>query len=131
MLFRSSHPSTLASVNNLAILLKAQGKYAEAEPLYRRAMAGCEKELGPQPCIASLSFGSGRDIRFRHRFRKELEVVKIHLEPGSLLLMEGDTQQNWQHEIPRRRGRNAPGGRINLTFRTIRYPRQGSSRFIR
>ena len=83
-----------------------------------------EKELGPQPCIASLSFGSGRDIRFRHRFRKELEAVKIHLEPGSLLLMEGDTQENWQHEIPRRRGRNAPGSRINLTFRTIRYPRQ-------
>ena len=84
-----------------------------------------EKELGPQPCIASLSFGSGRDIRFRHRHRKELSTVKIHLEAGSLLLMEGNTQENWQHEIPRRRGKNAPGGRINLTFRTIRFPRGG------
>ena len=84
-----------------------------------------EKELGPQPCIASISLGCGRDIRFRHRFQKDLSTVKIHLEPGSLLLMEGTTQENWQHEIPRRRGRNAPGGRINLTFRTIRFPRTG------
>ncbi|MAJ28839.1 hypothetical protein CBD41_05465 [bacterium TMED181] len=82
-----------------------------------------EKELGPHPCIASLSFGHGRDIRFRHRFKKDIEAVKIHLEPGSLLLMEGATQENWQHEIPRRRGKNAPGERINLTFRTIRFPR--------
>lgn len=82
-----------------------------------------EKELGPKPCIASLSFGSGRDIRFRHRTRKDLDPVMLHLEAGSLLLMEGLTQENWQHAIPRRRGRNAPGGRINLTFRTIRFPR--------
>ncbi len=84
-----------------------------------------EKELGPEPCIASLSFGNGRDIRFRHRYQKDLETVKLHLEPGSLLLMEGTTQESWQHEIPRRRGKSAPGERINLTFRTIRIPRRG------
>ena len=33
------HPSTLSSVNNLAALYDAQGRYGEAEPLFRRALA--------------------------------------------------------------------------------------------
>ena len=36
------------SLNNLAVLHRAQGKYAEAEPLYRRALAIDEKALGPE-----------------------------------------------------------------------------------
>ena len=30
------HPATLASLNNLAFLYKAQGRYGEAEPLYKQ-----------------------------------------------------------------------------------------------
>jgi len=40
------HPSVATSLNNLALLLKAQGKYGEAEPLYRRAVRICEQSLG-------------------------------------------------------------------------------------
>ncbi len=35
------------SLNNLAELYRAQGKYAGAEPLYKRALAIWEKALGP------------------------------------------------------------------------------------
>ena len=42
-----AHPDTLATVNNLANLLSDQGKLDEAEPLYRRALAGKEEALGP------------------------------------------------------------------------------------
>ena len=35
------HPVTLTSLNNLAALLQAQGQLAEAEPLYREALAKC------------------------------------------------------------------------------------------
>ncbi|KAJ1639406.1 hypothetical protein T492DRAFT_1117215 [Pavlovales sp. CCMP2436] len=42
----ASHLDTLTFVNNLAALLKAQGKLAEAEPLFRRALEGREKQLG-------------------------------------------------------------------------------------
>ena len=35
------------SLNNLAFLYWSQGKYAKAEPLYRRALAIREKALGP------------------------------------------------------------------------------------
>ena len=36
------------SLDNLAMLYQAQGKYAEAEPLYERLLAIEEKSLGPE-----------------------------------------------------------------------------------
>ncbi len=43
-----------ASLNNLAELYRAQGKYAEAEPLHKRALAIGEKALGPEhPRVAT------------------------------------------------------------------------------
>ena len=42
----AAHPSTLASVNNLATLLSDKGDYAAAEPLCRRALEGWEQALG-------------------------------------------------------------------------------------
>ncbi len=36
------------SLNNLAGLYQAQGKYAEAEPLYKRSLSIKEKALGPE-----------------------------------------------------------------------------------
>ena len=35
------------SLNNLALLYKSQGKYEQAEPLYVRALAIREQQLGP------------------------------------------------------------------------------------
>ena len=34
------HPDTLLSVNNLAMLYQAQGRYAQAEPLYQARARG-------------------------------------------------------------------------------------------
>ncbi|OFW11587.1 MAG: hypothetical protein A3H27_13200 [Acidobacteria bacterium RIFCSPLOWO2_02_FULL_59_13] len=42
------HPNVGQSLNNLAGLYAAQGKYADAEPLYKRALAILEKTLGPE-----------------------------------------------------------------------------------
>ena len=42
------HPRVANSLNILALLYAAQGKYAEAEPLYQRALAIAEKALGPE-----------------------------------------------------------------------------------
>ncbi len=43
------------SLNNLAELYHAQGKYPEAEPLYQRALAIWEKALGPEhPNVATV-----------------------------------------------------------------------------
>ena len=43
-----------SSLNNLAELLRATGRYGEAEPLYRRALVIREQALGPaHPDVAS------------------------------------------------------------------------------
>jgi alkylated DNA repair dioxygenase AlkB len=75
-----------------------------------------ETELGVQPVIASLSFGAERRFVFRH-FRDEQLRVAITLSSGSLLVMKGDTQQHWQHQLPKSAKVLEP--RINLTFRKI------------
>lgn len=76
-----------------------------------------EKELGPQPIIASLSFGQVRTVLFEHKHTKQ--KVRLPLAAGSLLLMKGTTQQYWLHGIAKRK--TPLGARINLTFRYI-YP---------
>ncbi len=48
MRFGPQDPRLATSLNNLAGLYRAQGKYAEAEPLYKRALAIGEKTLGPE-----------------------------------------------------------------------------------
>ncbi|WP_242926404.1 alpha-ketoglutarate-dependent dioxygenase AlkB family protein [Pontibacter vulgaris] len=76
-----------------------------------------EPELGPEPGIASLSFGHERRFSFRHRTRKDLKPVSITLAHGSLLLMQGLTQHHWLHSLPKTA--KPAGPRINLTFRHI------------
>jgi hypothetical protein len=40
------HPETATELNNLGFLLQAQGDFAAAQPLYRRALAIWERVLG-------------------------------------------------------------------------------------
>ena len=75
-----------------------------------------EKELGKNPVIASLSFGEPRLFHFKHRLLKN-EKHKLILEHGSLLIMKGEMQHYWLHQIPKTK--KEIGERINLTFRTI------------
>ncbi len=75
-----------------------------------------EKELGMNPMIASVSFGAERFFHLRNKADKT-QKHKILLENGSLLLMKGETQHFWQHQVPKT---SKPiGGRINLTFRIL------------
>jgi alkylated DNA repair dioxygenase AlkB len=75
-----------------------------------------EKELGPNPVIASVSFGATRRFDFKQK-SDPLNKFSIQLESGSLLLMQGDTQQHWLHQLPAQKRISEP--RINLTFRYI------------
>ena len=75
-----------------------------------------EKELGPNPTIASLSLGADRIFHFKHRQIKS-ERHKITLANGSLLMMSGAMQHHWLHQIPKTK--KSIGERINLTFRQI------------
>ena len=67
--------------------------------------------------IASVTFGETRMFRLRHKFRKEIPQLEIPLHHGSFLLMAGNTNSFWQHQIPKTAREVLP--RINLTFRKI------------
>ncbi len=75
-----------------------------------------EKELVKHGVIASMSFGAERKFAFKHIRTKE--TVSIYLESGSLLTMEDQTQDHWQHRLPPTKKVTRP--RINLTFRQMR-----------
>lgn len=75
-----------------------------------------EPELGENPVIGSVSFGGTRKFMFRHRQDKDLKA-EVELTDGSFLLMAGETQHFWQHQIPKTSRHVEP--RINLTFRVI------------
>ncbi|SFA74403.1 Alkylated DNA repair dioxygenase AlkB [Flavobacterium swingsii] len=75
-----------------------------------------EKELGRNPIIASVSFGTERVFQLKHN---TLELKQnIVLQHGSLLIMRGTTQHFWKHQIPKTKKEIEP--RINLTFRIIK-----------
>lgn len=76
-----------------------------------------ESSLGEEPFIASLSLGAEREIQFRNKkdLNKRADLI---LSNGSLLLMYGKTQSEWQHQIPKRK--KVEEARVNLTFRKIK-----------
>ena len=79
-----------------------------------------ERELGRNPVIASLSLGAVRRFLLRS---KQVDAgtrrasLALALGHGSLLIMQGDSQQRFQHSLPR--SRQAAGLRINLTYRLV------------
>jgi alkylated DNA repair dioxygenase AlkB len=74
-----------------------------------------EKELGINPVIASLSLGESRDIHFKHKnIKTSINIPQIS---GQLIVMYGQTQKYWKHEIKKTKKFKKP--RINLTFRNI------------
>jgi alkylated DNA repair dioxygenase AlkB len=76
-----------------------------------------ERELGRNPVIASVSFGAERNFHLQHNTISNAKL-KITLQNGSLLLMKGETQHYWKHQIPKTTRDIKP--RINLTFRIIK-----------
>lgn len=75
-----------------------------------------EPELGARPIIASLSLGAPRSFQLKHKKHKHLRH-KLTLTSGSLLVMRGNTQQCWLHQVPKEPAITEP--RINITFRNI------------
>jgi|LakMenEpi03Aug12_release.lakeMendotaPanAssembly.Ray.scaffolds.fasta_scaffold06809_3 alkylated DNA repair dioxygenase AlkB len=72
-----------------------------------------EKVMQENGIIASISLGADRFFEFKH---KTLDIrQKILLENGSLLVMQGETQKYYLHQLPK--SKKVQEARINLTFR--------------
>ena len=77
--------------------------------------ADAEPEMGP--VIASVSLGAER--LFRLKGQDSAVAFAERLPHGSLLIMAGQTQRNFRHEVPKEPKVDQP--RINLTFRRIEH----------
>lgn len=102
-------PKSKVSFNSVLLNLYRDGNdsiswHTDAEP-----------ELGKNPVIASVNFGATRIFQLRHIQTKE--KIEIELAHGSLLIMQGELQHFWQHQVPKTTKK--VGERINLTFRVI------------
>ena len=75
-----------------------------------------EYELGVNPVIASVSFGQVRRFDIRHK-QEHSRKYAVYLENGSLLLMKGNLQHDWEHRIAK--STKPMKERVNLTFRVI------------
>merc|ERR1719242_1004899 len=91
--------------------------------------------VGILMCILNLE-----KIQLLHQFLLELyeclsfeekngppNFIRFPLFPGSLLVMEGATQEDWLHCLPR--DTNCKEERVNLTFRTMYSLNKRSNRF--
>jgi len=76
----------------------------------------------PDPCfISSVSFGHTRTFAVRPKFNLH-EEMEFPLTHGSLCVMGGRFQENYQHAVPPMEGEIQVGYRINLTFRNVKDP---------
>ncbi|RIW12927.1 alpha-ketoglutarate-dependent dioxygenase AlkB [Algoriphagus lacus] len=75
-----------------------------------------EAVLGKNPSIASMTFGATRMFQLRH-YETKGNKIDIPLTHGSLLMMTGESQHQWEHQIPKTKKNLGP--RINLTFRKL------------
>ncbi|ROI05804.1 alpha-ketoglutarate-dependent dioxygenase AlkB [Chryseobacterium sp. G0240] len=76
-----------------------------------------ENELGNRPVIASVSLGQVRNFEFR-KLDNHSNKYSLPLQHGSLLIMKGDLQMNWEHRIAKSALSMKP--RINMTFRLVK-----------
>ena len=124
-----STPTWRTSLNNLAELYQAQGRYAEAEPLYRRSLAIREKALGPEHPdvgtslnnLAELYRAQGRYAEAEPLYRRSLAICEKALGPehpdvGTLAQQPGRAVPG---PGPLRRGRAALQAQP-------RHPREGA-----
>ncbi len=77
-----------------------------------------EPELGDSPTIASISLGATRRFILHPTSTNKQPSIKVNLISGSLLLMFGTAQRDWQHSLPKTK--RMTGARINLTYRWVR-----------
>lgn len=89
-----------------------------------------ERFLGAMPNIASLTLGARRDFLMKHKpfagggsgSGRQDKPLKLPLGSGDMVIMRGETQSNWLHSIPKRKGGESGSGRINITLRKAVVP---------
>lgn len=78
-----------------------------------------ERDLVPNSSIYSFSFGQERDFRIISKPKNpdKIETITLSLPDNSLVIMGGEMQRWYKHEVPKRALSTCPNRRINITVR--------------
>jgi alkylated DNA repair dioxygenase AlkB len=78
-----------------------------------------ERQLVPGSPIYSFSYGQQRDFKIASKPKSphQIETITLSLPGNSLLMMGGEMQKWYTHEVPKRALSRCPGRRINVTVR--------------
>lgn len=131
--FGPDNPRLATTLNNLAVLYDEQGRYAEAEPLYKRALAIVEKALGPEhPNIAtnlnnlvSLYLFQGKYAEAEPLVKRSLAITEKALGPEHPDVATG--LENYA-ALLRKIGRTAEADSLDARAKAIRAKPAGQSR---
>jgi len=75
------HPNVAVRLNNLAELLRATDRLAEAEPLYRRALATFEASYGPDHPNVGIGLSNLAQLfKATNRFAEAEPLIRRHVE---------------------------------------------------
>jgi CHAT domain-containing protein len=78
-----NHPDVALSLNNLASLYSSQGRYDDAEPLYKRSLGIWEKTLGPDhPSLGFFMDNLAELYRTQGRYADGLPLVRTAAQKG-------------------------------------------------
>jgi tetratricopeptide (TPR) repeat protein len=131
--FGPDDPRLATALNNLAELYRVQGKYVDAEPLYRRSLAIREKVLGPEHPDVAASFNN-QALLYRVQGRYA-DAVLLHKR--ALAIWEkalGPEHPNVAQSLAnyaallRNTGRTAEADNLEARAKAIRAKRAGQSR---
>ena len=123
--FGPDDPRLAMSLNNLAGLYDNQGKYAEAEPLYKRLLAIDEKALGPEhPDVAAslnnlalLYYNQGKYAEAEPLHKRALAIKEKTLGPDHPRV--ATSLENYT-ALLRETNREAEAARMEARAKTIR-----------
>jgi alkylated DNA repair dioxygenase AlkB len=121
-IFANPYTDLIAKLNTMAEVITGYEFNSVLVNLYRNGTdsvswhADDEPALGETINIASLTLGVARDFQLKRKDGAG-KMVAMKLTHGSLLSMQHPTQQNWLHQIPKRK--NIKRQRVNLTFRKL------------
>ena len=125
-LLGANHPHLAAQLNNMGILARDLGNFAESERLHRRALAIAEKALGPaHPDVASILNSLARLYGRQGRIEEGIALLERALGDLPRDLRRGARRDRHDHAPPGRL--RAPGAAVGAR-RTSRAGRQGGAR---
>ena len=83
-----------------------------------------EKEIEPDSTILTISVGGERSVLFREKppsqRNEELREISLPVANGEVYIMTRQSQDHWDHAVPKPPPGSVVGPRISITFRQIR-----------